>query len=91
MAVFRREQNPIRGSVPPTRTQVTSTPTPFGYTQLSPATYNVMRPLTAAAAQIKLNALEEIPMTLLVILVCTSVLTPKGVYNAQQDNIVLEE
>ena len=44
-----------------------------------------------SSAQIKLNALEEIPMTLLVILVCTSVRTPKSVYNAQQDNIVLEE
>jgi len=44
-----------------------------------------------SSAQIKLNVQEEIPMTLLVILVCTSVLTQKGVCNAQQDNIVLAE
>lgn len=35
-----------------------------------------------SSAQIKLNALEEIPMTLLAILVCTSVLTQKDVCNA---------
>jgi hypothetical protein len=35
-----------------------------------------------SSAQIKLNALEEIPMTLLVIQVCTSVRTPKSVFNA---------
>jgi len=44
-----------------------------------------------SSAQIKLNVLEEIPMTLLVIQVCTSVRTQISVFNAQQDNIVLAE
>jgi hypothetical protein len=57
MAVFRRE--PIRGSVPPTRTSVIPTATQYGYNSLSPATYNIIRPLTAAAAQIKLNDRTE--------------------------------
>ena len=60
MAVFRREPNPLRGSaIPSTRISATPVSTPFGYTQLSPATYSVMRPLTAAAAQIRLNDRTE--------------------------------